>query len=116
MNVLNTLELGEQDGFKLTAKLFLDEDTYPQLFDNYDEDDIESYESGDWKFVGVVVTASVDGHEFGNGAIWGTEDGRLAGQNVNAFDMISVYGLDEDALSEARESLAHLANDTVGAV
>lgn len=119
MQVLEQRDLGKRDGFDLVAYKVVDEDTSPDDFDCYDEDDATECNAGHWSFVGVVVKASREGIDLGEDSLWGVEDGYMSAAQrldnptgrVDAFD----YTLGEDgadmpgeAIHQAKKVLAKL--------
>ena len=64
-------------GFTLVARIKFDDATRPRDFDCYSEEDIERWKSGDWCYVGIVVTAEYKVWllEDPSDSMWGLECG-----------------------------------------
>jgi hypothetical protein len=74
-DVINTIQRDERDGFDITVSIVADTDSSPRDFESYSEEDIQRWNEGDWQYVGVVVTASRNGHELGSASLWGVDYG-----------------------------------------
>lgn len=111
--MLDQQQLGNAFGFEIRAELYPD-DTRVDDYE-YSDEDIKAWREDDWSFVGVVVTASLDGIDLGSSSLWSLEYGWLptAGSFVNPIT--SSYSSDYlpdlivDATTEAKAELARLA-------
>ena len=68
--------LPARDGFTLTARKYYDTDSTPDDYDCYTAKQVTAWRADEWQFVGLRVTASVDGIELGSADLWSIEDGR----------------------------------------
>jgi hypothetical protein len=118
METLQTLTVGDVEGFEIRAAMVPDTDSTPDDADCYDESDKAAWRNGEWGYVGIIVSAWRAGVELGEASLWGTEygilDGRainpLADDAANSAEWVHGYGpqLIREAISEARETLAKL--------
>ena len=68
-------DLGTIDGFSIIGSLEYDHGSTPYDADCYSEEDIDAWKTDEWCYVGLLVTASIDGIELGTDSIWGNEYG-----------------------------------------
>lgn len=66
----------------------------------HDAKRLESYGCS-WEFIGLVVTASIDGHEFGRASLWGIEN-----DSSNDFIDSTIEELTQEAIEQAESELA----------
>lgn len=121
MNTLDSIELAPVQGFSISAKI-VDEDYYPPMpeGDNYTTEQIDAYVRGDWKYVGIIVTASRGGVELGTDSLWSVEYGSFPIDGRTVFiDPLHdskgslaahVTAMAEFAVDEARKKLTELVD------
>jgi len=99
-------------GFTLTARIKLDDVTKPGEFDCYSEEDIKRWESDEWYYVGIVVSAAYGGWllEDPVASLWGLECG-LAEDSGDYLSEIAAE-LFTEALQVAKVELAKLRTIT----
>jgi len=73
--VIDWRTLPDRDGFTLTARKYHDTDSTPDDYECYTPKQVTAWQQDQWQFVGLVVTASVDGIELGTADLWSIEDG-----------------------------------------
>jgi hypothetical protein len=95
-------------GFTLTARIEFDGLTRPGEFDCYSEEDIEKWESVEWCYVGIVVSAEYKGWllEDTAASLWGLECG-LAEDSGDYLSDVAAE-LFAEALQVAKVELAKL--------
>lgn len=104
------------DGFEVTAVLVPDTDSHAdEDWRDMDADTVAAYERGEWRYVGVIVSASRAGLDLGSDSIWGTQYGDIPGVAglVNPLtDADWPYRADliDNAVAAARMTLAELAD------
>jgi hypothetical protein len=114
--IIDKRELPAQDGFDLRAELVPDYDGSTDDSDCYTPKQIAAWRNDDWRFVGIIVTASREGIDLGSASIWGTEygdyimtdedDNVIDWQWVNpAYDDDYLIDLVSEALDEARATV-----------
>lgn len=111
MNIIDTKELPDSDGFTIQAHLVPDEEIKPTDFDCYDAAQIDAWKHDLWGYVGVIVTASRNGIEFGSASMWGYEYGDLPGVDewCNPLDDARNYeDLVAEAVADARTTLTEI--------
>ena len=102
----------EHDGFTVTIEMVEDADTTPFDSDCYCESDIEAWRNDEWRYVGFVYTASLEGVVLGEASIWGTEldfpGGKMDG--IDAWIAEDYYHpeLVSEAIEDARAMLKRL--------
>lgn len=112
--MLDQQQLGNAFGFEIRAELVPDDARVEDL-GLYSDANIKAWHEDAWSFVGVVVTASLDGIDLGSSSLWGLEYGWLptAGGFVNPIT--STYSSDYlravivDATTDAKANLARLS-------
>jgi len=77
-DLIATRFIGTIDGWEVTAGMYYDTASKPYDADCYSPEDIEAWRKDKWHYVGIVVTASLDGWEAGDDSIWGMEYGDWA--------------------------------------
>ena len=99
-------------GFTLTARIEFDDLTRPGEFDCYSEEDIEKWESDEWSYVGIVVSAEYGGWLLDDTAasLWGLECG-LAEDSGDYLSDVAAE-LFAEALQVAKVELANLRTIT----
>ena len=99
-------------GFTLVARIKFDDATRPGEFDCYSEEDIEKWESDEWSYVGIVVSAEYGGWLLDDTAasLWGLECG-LTEDSGDYLSEIAAAMLVEE-LQVAKVELAKLRTIT----
>lgn len=67
--------LRENEMFKITGYVVEDHDSSPDDADCYDEVSKIAFNLDEWRFVGLVVTVTMKGHELGEASLWAVEWG-----------------------------------------
>jgi hypothetical protein len=118
MHIIESRQIGEHDGFRIDAHIAPDDGLDPKTNGDYSEDAIAAWRSGDWAYVTVTVTASMEGVKLGRAALGGCELGWFPGvsERVNPLDgtgddFCNGYGpgLIDEAVTEAKAELSRLA-------
>lgn len=116
--------LPARDGFTLTARKYYDTDGTPDDYDCYTANQVTAWRADEWQFVGLRVTASVDGIELGSADLWSIEDGRYTCTteddvvtDVRDLDPLTdddyLTDLTAEAIATARDNLAKLCAKVV---
>lgn len=77
-DIIVSRQLDSVDGFDIQVDMLPDRDSKPE-HQCYSAAHIAAFHNGDWRFVGVAVTASYGGVELGLDAVWAFEYGELPG-------------------------------------
>ena len=102
----------KHDGFTVTIEMVEDADTTPFEFDCDDESDIEAWRNDEWRYVGFVYTASLEGVDLGEASIWAIEldlpGGKMDG--IDAWIAEDYYHPDlmAEAIDDARATLKRI--------
>ena len=116
-DIIDTRDLGEQDGFELRAHLEPDPDGTPDDYDCYTGEQKDAWRNDEWSFVTTVITASKASIDLGDAALCGSEYGWLPGVekpvsplNGEGDAFVNGYGpgLIADAISQAKDKLKEL--------
>lgn len=85
--------------YTITARIVPDDDMRPTDFDCYGSDEMKAWERGDWSFVGIVLSVSVDGFRLDSHAasLWGIDCNFPGGDNAHLQEIAN------DLLPEALE-------------
>lgn len=98
------MEIFKYGLLSVTARMERDDDSKPFEADCYTEDDILTWLSEDWSYVGIIVAVTFNGAKVSEESLWGIEHGHMSGQFVNALDASPgsiLWGIAEDAVSTA---------------
>jgi hypothetical protein len=85
--------------YTITARIVPDDDMRPTDFDCYGPDEMKAWERGEWSFVGIVLSVSVDGFRLDSHAasLWGIDCNFPGGDNAYLQEIAN------DLLPEALE-------------
>lgn len=111
MNIIERRELGTVASLDIAATLTPDVDATPYEADCYSSADRIKWNTGQWCFVIITVTASLDSHELGSASLGGVECGDLDRVTVNPLDdehPIKSHDMVAAAVAEAKQSVAAL--------
>lgn len=63
------------EGFDITARIEFDDDTRPDQFDCYSEDEVKRWENNEWFYCGIVLSVSKNGILIDENAVslWGVD-------------------------------------------
>lgn len=121
MPALDSIELGTRDGFDIRADM-VDEDYYQPVPDGdcYTDEQIDAYVRGDWKYVGIIVTASRNGIVLGCDSVWSVDCGHMPGighvdplrQEGGSLDTYRADMID-NAVADARLKLTELIDAAI---
>lgn len=107
--------LPSRDGFELVAYKIEDTDSTPFDADCYGKADIAAWRNDEWRYVGVLVTASKHGVELGCAALWSCEEGDSPGWEgyVDAFghtlgEHEHDYDVPGDAITDAWDTIQRI--------
>jgi hypothetical protein len=85
--------------YDMRAVLHADDDTKPTDFDCYSDAEIAAWAQDEWRFVGVVVTASLGGTDLGSASLWGVDCNHPNGNNDYLSEVAGE--LQAEAIAEA---------------
>lgn len=103
MEAIERRTLSRRGPFDLAAHTVPDLDMTPFDVEAYDPEDIEAWKNDEWHYVGLVVTASLDGLALGEASLWGIEDGYSPGFGSGGYADPFVPEYLEDLAREATE-------------
>ena len=107
MDIIDSVELGNVDGFELRAEIIPDDDSTPDEYgETYSRLALAAYQRGDWNYVGIIVTASRAGIDLGSDSIWAVEYGLLPLGDGEVSEII-------DPLRDENGSLAYYKADLI---
>ena len=94
--------------FTITARIVDDTDTRPDWFDCYTPEQIAAWERGDWYFVGLVLSVSIDGYTLDDHAasLWGIDCNHPGGDNAYIQEIAN--DLLPEALTQAKKRRAEI--------
>lgn len=118
--IIESRDLGECEGFKLTAYIIGDDETIPEDRDVYTQEALDTFEV-DWFYVTLAVVASREGIVLGHAYLNEVEHGWFPVRDgtrpapvdkffINALDSATdpAYDLIAEAVADARKCLASL--------
>lgn len=122
MDIIDSIELGTRDGFDIRAELVPDTTYYSEPDGDYTPEQAAAFTNGDWRYVGIIVTASCMGSNLGSDSIWGMEYGNLTPDSPFVDPLKGIgpefangYGPDliDNAVADARLKLTELVDAAI---
>jgi len=121
--IIDSIDLESRDGFDLRASIVPDDHCGDTPDGDYTDEQIDAYRAGDWRYVGLIVTASRAGIDLGSDSLWAVEEGvyptaggeRIVIDPLGQDGSLSYYGEDMigNAIADARMTLASLIDEAI---
>lgn len=96
------------EGFDITARIKFDDDTRPDQFDCYSEDEVKRWENNEWFYCGIVLSVSKNGIPIDGDAVslWGVDCN--FSDTSNAYLSEVVQEMEDEAVECAKKRVLEI--------